>query len=154
LRVAAVEASSGNFRCFQAGEDVPLAAAVAASCAVPGMFPPISIDGGRYMDGGVRSGTSADLLVPDEPDQVLVIAPMSEATLMIGALAERCLRDEVAQLEAAGSQVVTVLPNLADVEAFGGNLMESTRAAPARQAGEIRGRALARDVLHGWRDAA
>jgi NTE family protein len=31
----------------------PLATAVAASCAVPGMFPPVKIDGEHYLDGGL-----------------------------------------------------------------------------------------------------
>ena len=35
--------------------------AVASSCAVPGVFPPITIKGRRYVDGGMRSPTNADL---------------------------------------------------------------------------------------------
>jgi NTE family protein len=154
LRLAVVEAATGRFRSLSAADRVPLAAAIAASCAVPGMFPPISLAGSRYLDGGVRSGTSADLLLADAPEQVLVVAPMSGALPGIGALAERCLRDEVAQLEGGGSRVVAVLPDASDLEAFGGNLMDPSRATPARAAGASRGRALARTALADWADAA
>ena len=44
-----------------ASSDVPLALAVASSCALPGVFAPVTIGGHRYMDGGVRSVTNADL---------------------------------------------------------------------------------------------
>ena len=53
LRVTAVDAESGELRVFDAKSDVPLERAVAASCCVPGIFAPVSIEGRRYVDGGV-----------------------------------------------------------------------------------------------------
>jgi NTE family protein len=62
-----------------AAPDVPLKRAVAASSAVPFVYEPVQIDGVWYADGGVASGTSADLLLanPDPLDLVLVVAPMA-----------------------------------------------------------------------------
>ena len=46
---------------FDAASDVRLLDAVGASCAVPGIWPPVTINGRRYIDGGIRSAANADL---------------------------------------------------------------------------------------------
>ncbi len=63
----------------EASPDVNLRTAVAASCAVPLVYEPLVIDGRPYVDGGVASGTSADLLLasPQPLDLVIVVAPMA-----------------------------------------------------------------------------
>ncbi len=63
----------------EASPDVSLRTAVSASCAVPLVYEPLVIDGRPYIDGGVASGTSADLLLasPEPLDLVLVVAPMA-----------------------------------------------------------------------------
>ena len=58
----AVDVASGAFKMWEAGDGVALARAVASSCSVPGIFPPITIEGARYMDGGMRSATNFDLM--------------------------------------------------------------------------------------------
>src|SRR4029079_16972563 len=75
LLMTAVDCASGELRAFDAGSGVPIERAIAASCAVPGMFPPVTIEKRRYTDGGVRSGTSADLAQRMAPDVVLIVAP-------------------------------------------------------------------------------
>jgi NTE family protein len=59
--------------------DASLATAVAASAAVPMLFAPVEIDGLHYVDGGVASGTNADLVLgsPHPLDLVIVVAPMA-----------------------------------------------------------------------------
>jgi predicted acylesterase/phospholipase RssA len=52
-----------------------LADLVAASSAVPGLFPPHRIDGRLYIDGGMWSATSVDAAA--EADQVIVVAPLA-----------------------------------------------------------------------------
>jgi NTE family protein len=56
-----------------------LSSAVAASSAVPFVYEPVQIKGRWYADGGLASGTSADLLLahPDPLDLVLVVAPLA-----------------------------------------------------------------------------
>ena len=55
----------------------PLADLLAASSAVPGLLAPHEIDGVKYVDGGMRSGTSVDF-GPDV-DRLIVIAPLAGA---------------------------------------------------------------------------
>jgi len=55
LLITAVDAESGEFTTFDAASGVGLVDAVGASCAVPGIWPPVTIGGRRYVDGGMRS---------------------------------------------------------------------------------------------------
>jgi len=59
--------------------DDGLAAAVAASCAVPGYFAPVAVDGTYYIDGGVKSPSNADVLRAARLDLVVAVSPMSSA---------------------------------------------------------------------------
>ncbi|KOG91505.1 patatin, partial [Streptomyces varsoviensis] len=54
LLVTAVDAATGEFTAFDAASGVGIVDAVAASCAVPGVWPPVTIGAKRYIDGGVR----------------------------------------------------------------------------------------------------
>ncbi len=60
LIITAVNARTGEWVQFNRDTGIPLALAVSASCAVPGVYPPVTIGEHRYIDGGVRSGTNAD----------------------------------------------------------------------------------------------
>jgi NTE family protein len=168
LRITGVDIETGHFEVHTRQSGAPLHEAVASSCAVPGMFPPIRIGGRRYMDGGVRSGTSADAALgvrpgvrsgtsadaalDVRPEIALVIAPLVAATAPIGAVAERALNDEVAELRAAGTHVAVVTPQAVEVEAFGPNMMDPARAEDARAAGRARGLALAEGEAQVWHD--
>ncbi|MCU1480113.1 MAG: patatin-like phospholipase family protein [Subtercola sp.] len=72
LRITAVDAETGQFTVFDRDSNAELANVVAASCAVPGVFKPITVDGHPYMDGGMRSATNAD--VAADCASILVIA--------------------------------------------------------------------------------
>lgn len=138
----AVDAHDGSFVAFDAHAGVPLLRAVAASCAVPGIYPPITIDGRRYLDGGMRSLTNADLAVGC--DEVLVLSLVARAvdgvaTDPITAGVER----EVTALEEAGASVRVVAPDAQARERFGPNLMDYSRRAEAVEAGLVQGRAAA-----------
>lgn len=153
LVVTAVDVESGAFATHDASSDAPLPRAVAASCAVPGFFPTVEIGGRRYMDGGVRSGTSADLLLSIQPQQALVIAPLCKAQGRLGDLAERLMWAEVARLRAAGTEVCVVVPGAEDLAAFGGNLMNVAAGPAVFEAGQKRGLALASGEAAAWGDA-
>jgi NTE family protein len=101
----------------------PLHLAVAASCAVPGYFAPVTIDGVSYVDGGVHSPTNAGVTLRQELQTVVVVSPMSGAqgipTDVIGAVRRHSafrLGLEVRALRAAGVEVVVFEPE-ASVEA-------------------------------------
>ena len=77
LRVVALSCTTGERRAWTRDSGAPLARAVASSCAVPGLFPTVEIDGDRYTDGGAWSASNADLLHADGHDAVLFVGPIS-----------------------------------------------------------------------------
>jgi NTE family protein len=79
LSVTAVDAETGELTTFDAGSGVDLADAVAASTALPGIRPPATINGRRYLDAGVRSATNADLVAAHS--KILVIAPIPRGAI-------------------------------------------------------------------------
>lgn len=82
LWLPAVRLRDGRRVVFGRDGDAPttdVGCAVAASCAVPGWFRPVVIDGDRYVDGGVHSPTNADLAAAEDVDLLVVSSPMSVA---------------------------------------------------------------------------
>lgn len=133
----------------------PLADAVAASCAIPGFFAPVSINGEDHVDGGVHSPTNADVLLADDQglDLVLVSSPMSVTgrvgRLSAGQAARRWSRalldDEARRLRRRGVPVLAFQPTAEDAEVMGPNAMDpARRAAIAQQAYRSTQRRLAR----------
>jgi len=145
-----VDAERGVHRGVDRDAGVPLAAAIAASCAIPGMFPAVPFDGALWMDGGVRSGTSADLVLQRGVEHTLVVAPMCERVGEIGPASERALRREVAALEAAGGWVEAIMPGEREAAVMGQNLMDLAATAAAQDAGFEQGRVLARGRAGEW----
>lgn len=144
LQIFAVDAETGQERIFDRASGVSLAQAVGASCAVPGVWPPVSIEGHRYMDGGMRSGTNADLARGYR--QVLIVAPMG--MLNMGPLGNP--QDEVELLEREGSTVKVITPDAASVAAIGPNVLDPAYRAAAARAGRQQGRALAASLRSIW----
>ena len=110
LRIAALDCNTGERRMWTSADDglVDVARAVASSCAVPGMFPTVGIGDSRYTDGGVWSGTNADVLLADGLDAVVLIAPTASAPLQPGR--RNAMDVEGDRLEAAGTPVVKIAP--------------------------------------------
>ena len=145
LEVIAVNAYSGERRIFDRHSGVDLVDAVAASCAVPGVWPPATIDGQRYIDGGVYSNENADLAAGFE--RVLVITP--EVPL---ALLEH-LETQVARLRQEGSRVEIVHPDEAvkgAVAAVGGNPLDPSLRERLAPPGREQGRRIADQVASFW----
>ena len=132
LLVTAVDAETGDPVVFTRDSGVDLVDAVAASCAVPGVWPPVTIDGRRFIDGGVRSGANADLAAGC--DRVLVITPSQAAAPQPWGN----LDDEIDQLSPADVHVIYA--DDASIAAFGTNpLAPSTRGPAAREGRRIGG---------------
>jgi NTE family protein len=127
LRVTAVDVTNGTFRVLDASSGVPLAVALSASCAVPGVSPTITVDGRPHMDGGMRSGTNADLA--QDCDRLLAVACLPEAPENpLGPT----LQQMVAGLRHASAAVLVVESDAGSRTAFGANpLLMSTRGASA-----------------------
>lgn len=152
LRLTAVDCETGAFQPWDRDSGVSLGRAVASSCAVPGLFPAVTIDGRRYTDGGVRSGTSADLA--SGYDSVLIIAPIGARSDGIDPLLGRQARTEAEALNAAGTSAELVFPDAAALEAMGINRMDVTRRGKAVHSGVAQGKSLAMSLRSTWARAA
>ena len=141
LVVTAVDAQTGEFVAWDRDSGVPLVRAVAASCAVPCVFPPITVDGRRYVDGGMRSGTNADLAAGSDP--VLVLAPMA------GISPHGAPAAELDGLR-AGAEVVLVGADADALAAFGPNVLDGSRRADALEAGLVQGKSTVDSVRALW----
>ncbi|HXE59800.1 MAG TPA: patatin-like phospholipase family protein [Gemmatimonadaceae bacterium] len=136
----AVDTETGERRAFDRSSGVPLRDAVAASGAAPGMSPAITIEGHRYMDGGVYSTDNADLAMGFERVLILTLKAGFPSTCVVS------LDAAVERLERSGSQVVTVRPDDATEAAFaavGGNLLDPKVQDGAARAGREQGRRIA-----------
>ncbi len=109
--------------------------AVAASCAIPGYYQPVVIDGQAYVDGGAHSPTNADILSRDSLDLVLVLSPMTagpkagaRADLAVRLAFRSYLAREVAAVRRSGAEVVVLQPSRLDLDAMGLNPMNAERA--------------------------
>ncbi|MCW2538451.1 MAG: uncharacterized protein JWN95_176 [Frankiales bacterium] len=143
LLIPAVDAESGEFVVFNRESGVELVDAVTASCAVPGIWPPVSIDGHRYIDGGMRSGTNADLAAGS--DRVLIITPtLADVPAPWGNLA-----DEIALL--GDADVLVIHADDASTIAFGTNPLSPATRGPAARAGRAIGRDRAEEITAFWR---
>jgi NTE family protein len=144
LLITAVDTGSGESVIFDRDAGVPLPLAVAASCAVPLVWPPVTIHGRRYMDGGMRSPTNVDLA--GDHDTVLVIAPLANpdmGPLMPGIGSElRKLRPD--------ARVVVITPDDDALAAFGPNVLDPARRAGAARAGLAQGERRVAEVAALW----
>jgi NTE family protein len=150
LIAVAVECETGAIRAIDAAQGVDLRRAIAASCAVPGLFPPVTIEGKRYMDGGVRSGTSADLALRIGPDAVLIVAPLGSQERGIGALFRRQIAAERAQLEAAGACVFVTRMDDAAIAAAPNGMMDFDARVPVATAARKHAARIANDIAAMW----
>jgi NTE family protein len=148
LGVVAVDAEDGEHQLFHRGNGVDFVDAITASCAVPGAWPVVSLDGRKFMDGGIRSMTNADLA--QGARHVVVLAPLgySENNPVSGHL-----RAEVAQLESTGARVDVIVPDAASLQALGDNVLDPARRAPSARAGLAQGLAHAAALASAWNAA-
>jgi NTE family protein len=142
LVITVVDALTGELVRLDRTSGVALIDAVAASCAVPGVWPPVTIDGRRYVDGGARSLANADLAAGH--DRVLVVVPMALA----GPYQEQ-LDAELAILAETGKTRVVAADDAA-LAAIGPNPLDPSRRPAAYRAGRAQGEAAARDVAAFW----
>ena len=144
----AVDCETGEFVVWDAAAKVPLSRAVASSCSVPGVFPAININGGRkYMDGGMRSATNADLAKGHA--KTLVVA----VRLGAGEFAERMMKPlerEMQVIRDAGGEVELIVPDDASAAAFGSNLMNPRHRPASARAGLEQGRRAAEALKGFW----
>ena len=138
LRISAIDTATGELVAFDRTSGVGLVDAVAASCAVPGVWPPVTIGQHRYMDGGV--GSTVNLALADDCDVVVALLPQGRATpspFGSGAV------DEIAAFKGSAFAVFADDESLA---AFGANPLDPACRVPSALAGREQGRRTAGDV--------
>lgn len=135
LLLVAVDAATGETAVFDRDSGVSLVDAVAASCAVPGVWPPVSIDGRRYIDGGARSSDNADLAAGAA--RIVILSPLGMDSPLPSPMP---LAKVVAELGSAGSQVIVISPDDDSSRAIGANPLDPGTRTPAARAGRIQGR--------------
>jgi len=108
---------------------------VAASSAVPGIWPPVTIEGRRYMDGGVRSADNADLAAGAA--RIIVISPLGLDSPLPTPLP---LRAVLTALKDGGATVTVISPDEASAAAIGTNALDPAVRGPAAAAGRVQGR--------------
>ena len=152
LVITTVNAQTGEWVQLDRDAGVPLALAVSASCAVPGVYPPMTIGSQRYIDGGVRSGTNADIAKGYQ--RVLILRA---ETLDVSALDPQhttpivTFEGEQAELAQSGSQVLVITPDEASAAARGPNALDASRRAISAKAGREQGHLLAESVKNFWK---
>jgi NTE family protein len=136
IQLTAVDAATGELRVFDSASGASLVDAVAASSAVPGIWPPVTIGTSRFVDGGVRSADNADLAAGF--GRITVISPIGLDSLIPSSLP---LREVVAKLRADGSAVTVIVPDAASAAIIGSNALDPSTRTPAATAGLAQGRA-------------
>ncbi len=132
LRITAIDIATGELVVFDRDSGVDLVDAVAASCAVPGAWPPVAIGARCYMDGGMRSSVNLD--VAADCDDVVVLIPSGARTpALFGS-------GVAAEVAAFGGRACPVFADAAALAAFGANPLDPACRIPSARAGREQGR--------------
>jgi NTE family protein len=153
LSVSAVALESGRRVMFgtPSAPPVSVGTAVEASCAIPGVFQPVAVDGRRYVDGGVWSPTNLDRAPAGRGTRVLCLNPTGSMRPKLptplgalGLVSRSLAAMEGLTLERRGARVITVSPDADSRAAMGANLMDARPRSRVIGAGLSQGRALGR----------
>ena len=138
LVITAIDAHTGEFVTWTKHGGVSLVDAVASSCAVPGVWPCVTINGRRFYDGGLRNGANA--VLAEGSEHVVVIAPR------IGGPSP-AIDAEVDRLRSDGSTVRYIQSDDETARAVGVNSLDPDFRRPAAEHGRRQGRRAA-ELFH------
>jgi NTE family protein len=141
LLVTAVQAETGSFTVFDRSSGVSLIDAVHASCAVPLTWPPATVNGVRYIDGGMRSVANVDLA--RGCDRVVVIAPIGSSIRAAGRPAVQAARLEVPH--------VVIAPTESASRKMGRNPLDPAFRAAAAEAGRQQAGSESEKISEVWK---
>jgi NTE family protein len=138
LRISAIDTATGELVTFDRNSGVGLVDAVAASCAVPGVWPPVTIGGRRYMDDGV--GSSVNMALANDCDVAVVLVPSGRSTPSPfgGGAAE--------EVEAFDGATLGVFADDESLAAFGRSPLDPACRKASALAGREQGRRVAADL--------
>jgi NTE family protein len=138
LRITAIDIGTGELVAFDRNSGVELVDAVAASCAVPGAWPPVTIGERRYMDGGV--GSTMNIKLATDCDAVVVLVPSGKgAPSPFG-------RDPALEVDGFPRRALGVFADDDSLAAFGPNPLDPACREPSARAGRVQGRRVGAEV--------
>lgn len=138
VRITAVDTATAELVVFTRDYGVPLVDAVAASCAVPGAWPAVTIGSRKFMDGGV--GSSVNMAAAADCAAAVVLVPAGDTApspFGDGAAAE---------IAAFPGATFTVFADDDALIAFGRNPLDPQCRRPSAAAGREQGRRVATDI--------
>lgn len=139
LRITAIDTATGELVVLDRDSGVGLVDAVAASCAVPGAWPPVTIGERRYMDGGI--GSTINLEVADDCGVAVVLVPTGvSAPSSFG-------EGPAAEITQFGGAALGVFADDGSLAAFGSNPLDPRCAPASATAGRAQGRREAARVV-------
>lgn len=138
LRVTGIDLATGELVVFDNESGIALVDAVAASCAVPGAWPPVTVDGRRFMDGGVGSTVNMSA-VQDCGVAVALVPSGTDSPSPWGAGA-------IDEIDAFPGETLAVFADSDSLAAFGPNPLDPACREPSARAGRIQGRGEAQRV--------
>ncbi len=135
LRITGIDIATGELEVFDNESGVELVDAVAASCAVPGAWPPVSIGERQFMDGGVGSGVNISA-VHDCAVVVALVPSGVDAPSPWGTPAAE-------EIDAFPGATLAVFADSKSLAAFGPNSLDPACRRPSAEAGRVQGRQVA-----------
>jgi NTE family protein len=135
LWLCAVDIDSGRRVVLGKPGRAPLASlqrAVAASCAIPGLYPPVRVGSRLYVDGGIHSTTNLDLAARAGCSLIICAAPLAYDTAgslpapwtqLMRRIPARMVVDEMDAARRAGAEVLLIRPSAGELRIHGMNLM-------------------------------
>jgi NTE family protein len=155
FRATAVNARTGQFQVWDASSGAPLERAIAASTAVPGIWPPITINGERYIDGGMRSMLNADLAVGSGTVMAVscfALTARDKATAPFFAAMTAAMLAELDAVRGSGAALAVIEPNaeFLALTRHGAAMMDGNLAPEAYRLGRITAVDEAESVRRVW----
>ena len=139
FKITALDMDARQLVTFDASSGVNHSLAIVASCAIPGIFPPVPINGHRYVDGGSwGSGDNAHLALG--APTVLVISPLA-AQRAQRAGGSTILERDLRNLRANGASVHLIAADPSSLATRGSGAPSPTSMVAAAKAGREQGRA-------------
>ena len=134
LCLTAINAATGEFVTWNKNSGISLIDAVASSCAVPTVWPCVTINGSQFYDGGLRTSTNAHLAMGY--DTVFIVAPLTQGITPL-------ITKEIDDLTASGSHVHVIVTDTDAVDAMGPNSLDPKFRKAAAEHGERQGKSIA-----------
>jgi NTE family protein len=155
FRATTVNARTGQLQVWDASSGAPLERAIAASTAAPCIWPPITINGERYIDGGVRSMLNADLAIGFDIVIAVSCFPLTARDKAGPAFFTAMNAAPLAELDAvrgSGATLAVIEPHaeFLVLTKHGAAMMDSNLVAEAYRLGHITGVGEAETVRRVW----